>query len=105
MDEPRLDVYRVIHAKDGIETVYLVAARSDHDAKTQIIDSLYDRTHAIHWTPEEKANDHFGLMRDTGEYTNRKVCRDNDCSVTAQLFRPDPPYKLYTINTKTGEMT
>lgn len=105
MSELPMDVYKVIHTKDDVETVYLVAARSVHDAKTQVIDQLYDRTHKIHWTPEEKSRDVFGLMQDTGEYTNRKVCEDNGCSVNATPFRPDPPYKLYAINRVTGEMS
>lgn len=82
-DRP-LDVFKVVHAKDGVETVYLVTALSSRDAKRKLLDELYGGLDQ--WTPY-------------------KICREHRCAVNAQPFRPDPSYKLYSINTKTGEMT
>lgn len=103
MIEPR--VYKVIHAQGSVETVYLVSAISAREAETEVIDSLYDRTHKIEWSPEELANDTFGLKLSTGTCTNFAMCKKHGCSVNAVLFVPDPPYKLYTLDTSTGVLT
>jgi hypothetical protein len=106
--EPASYTYKVIHKKDDIETVYLVSATSERDAETQVLDSLYDRSHPITYTPEELERDAFGLkqhsMTHGGTWTNYALCKQNDCSCNATLWAPDI-YKLYSLNIKTGEMT
>lgn len=96
-------IWKVVHKKDTLETVYLVSAIGEREAKTLVLDTLYDRTHPITWTPEELANDPFGLKVSTGMWTNYALCKQNQCSVAATPWRPDV-YKLYTLDTKTGEM-
>lgn len=98
-------IYKVIHAKDGVETVYVTTADSSRAAITAVIDSLYDdRTHPLHWTPEEKATDYFGLMLPTGEYTNRAMSKKHGFLISAVAWEPDV-YRLYAFDTKTGAMT
>lgn len=109
MSDPRdriPSVWKVTHVKDSVETVYLVHATSSRDAKTQVLDQLYERRHRIRepLTAEQRDRDVFGLMDEFGDWTNRKLCEMHDCSVSAQPFAPNPPYKLYTFNTHTGEM-
>jgi len=100
--------YKVNHKKGDVETVYLVSATSARDAETQVLDSLYDRSHPITYTPEELERDTFGLKHHSmvhgGTWTNYALCKQNDCSCNAVPFEPDPPYKLYELNMKTGEM-
>jgi hypothetical protein len=100
------DIFKVVHAKDGVETVYLVRANSSRDAVTQVLDTLYDRHFFRKEDPERLANDPFGLLAagQVGTWTNTKVMRDHGIAVGVSLFEPDPPYKLYTLDTKTGEM-
>jgi hypothetical protein len=98
-------VWKVIHAKDGVETVYLVAASSSREAEGLVLDEFYEREHPIHWTPEEKARDVLGLMLPTGTWTNYALCKQHKCSINAVPFAPDPPYRLYAIDTKTGAMS
>lgn len=103
-----MTTYKVIHKKGDIETVYLVNATSERDAETQVLDTLYDRTFPIVYTPKELENDPFGLkqhsMTHGGTWTNYVVCKKNECSCNATVWEPDV-YKLYSLNTKTGEMT
>ena len=84
-----LNVWKVIHKKDDIETVYLVSACSRREAETIVLDSLFDRTHPITWTPEELANDPFGLKVSTGFWTNYALCKQHVCSVNATLYQRD----------------
>jgi hypothetical protein len=99
--------YKVIHKKDDIETVYLVSATSERDAETQVLDTLYDRSHPITYTPEELERDAFGLkqhsMTHGGTWTNFALCKQNGCSCNVVVWALDV-YKLYSLNTKTGEM-
>src|SRR3972149_11172273 len=106
MNEPIPRVYKVNHKKDDVETVYLVHALSQRDAVTQVIDTLYDRRFFRAEVPARLANDPFGLLAagQHGEWTNSKGMRDQGISIGVSLFEPDPPYKLYSLNTKTGEM-
>jgi hypothetical protein len=102
-----MQAYKVVHAKDDVETIYLVTASSNRDAVTQVLDALYQRTHSLGrapQTPEERDRDVFGLWSDEGEWTNRAMCRNNGCSVSATIYTPDM-YKLYTLDRKTGAMT
>jgi hypothetical protein len=98
-------VWKVVHAKDGVETVYVVAAVTAREAKTVVLDSLYEREHKLSWTPEEKANDHFGLLQPMGNWSNAYLCRMNGCSLSVTLWLPDEPYKLYALDTRTGAMS
>lgn len=100
--------FKVVHKKDDVETVYLVNASSTRDAVTQVLDTLYDRSYPISYTPQELENDTFGLKQHTmthgGTWTNYALCKQNDCSCNAVPFEPDV-YKLYSLNLKTGAMT
>lgn len=106
-----IQVWKVVHAKDGIETVYLVSAETRREAETAVLDTLYQRTFPIDppYTPEQLDNDPFGLLAHVNMYgtdrTNGWICKTHGCSVSASVFNPDPPYRLYALNTKTGEMT
>ncbi len=103
-NEPEERVYQVTHNKDRVETVYLVSAYSERDAKTRVLDLLYDRTYALLWTAAQKAADVFGLMTSTSTYTNAYLCKTHKCSVSAKLYQPDV-YRLYAIDTRTGVMS
>lgn len=104
-------IWKVIHCKDNVETVYLVGADTRRAAETAVLDTLYQRTFPIDppYTPEQLENDPFGLLahvqRHGTERTNAWLCKTHGCSVSASLFNADAPYRLYALNTKTGEMT
>jgi len=99
-------VFKVVHSKDGVEDVYLVTGSSRRDAETKVLDMLYERRHRARpdLTSEERERDVFGLQSASvfQDYTNSALCRINNCSVNATVFNPDPPYKLYSFNRKTG---
>lgn len=105
MQDPR--VFRVIHAKDGIETVYLVSALSTREAVTEVLDMLYDRRFFRAEDPKRLENDPFGLLAagQHGSWTNSKLMKDHGIGISAAEFVPATPYKLYSLNTKTGEMS
>lgn len=105
--ERQPDIWKVTHKKDDIETVYLVSSLSQRDAVTQVLDTLYERNFFRKEDPERLANDPFGLLAagQHGSWTNSKVMKDHGISMGASVFRPDPPYKLYSLNLKTGAMT
>lgn len=100
-------IYKVTHAKDGIETVYLVSADSSRDACTQVLDTLYNRVWFHKEDLERLANDPFGLLAagQRHEWTNKALTDRHGCTIGAVEFNPDPPYKLYEINTRTGVVT
>jgi hypothetical protein len=105
MNEPR--VYKVTHYKDNVETVYLVSAMSERDAKSIVLDQLYERNFFRAESPERLANDPMGLLAagQNGSWSNAKICKDHGCSVSAQLWTPEAPYKLYAFNHRTGAMS
>jgi hypothetical protein len=45
------------------------------------------------------------IMLPTGTWTNYALCKQHGCNVNAVPFAPDPPYRLYAIDTKTGAMS
>lgn len=104
-------IWKVVHAKDGVETVYLVEADSSRGARRAVLDSLYQRTFPLEkpYTPEQLANDPFKLLAHVNTHgtdrTDAWICKTNGCSVSAQPFTADAPYRLYAFNTKTGEMS
>jgi len=104
-------IWKVIHAKDGVETVYLVSADSRREAETAVLDTLYQRTFPVEppYTPEELQNDTFGLKQHVAihgtDRTNGWLCKMHSCSMSASPFLADEPYRLYALNTKTGEMS
>jgi hypothetical protein len=104
-------VWKVIHSKDGIETVYLVNAESSREARAQVLDTLYERNHPVDppYPQEMIDNDPFRLLAHTQrhgvDWTDAALCRMHGCSVGATQFAPDSPYRLYALNTKTGEMS
>ncbi len=100
-------VYQVTHSKAGVDTIYLVTATSERDAKTQVLDTLYVREHSLGrgpQTPEQRDRDVFGLWTNTGSWTNAALCKQNGCSISVQPYRPDV-YRLYAYDTKTGVMS
>lgn len=107
MTERESNVWKVVHKKDNVETVYLVHAFSQRDAVTQVLDTLYERNFFRKEDPKRLADDQFGLLAagQYGSWTNKKLMRDHSCSISASLFQPDPPYKLYTLDLATGVMT
>lgn len=106
-DEATESIFKVVHTKDDIETVYLVSAKSSRAAKTAVLDTLYERRHRIRepLTAEQKDRDVFGLLDEFGNWTDAALCKQNNCSMSAQPYVPDAPYRLYAFNTKTGEMS
>lgn len=106
-----MTIWKVIHAKDGVETVYLVSADTSREAITAVLDSLYQRTFPIDppYPPERLANDPFGLLAHVNRHgtsrTNAWLCKTHGCSVSASPFNADAPYRLYAFNTRTGEMS
>jgi len=111
MDERNKQVFKVVHAKDGVETVYLVHACSGREASSLVLDSLYQRTFPIDpkYTQEQLDNDPFGLLAHVNMYgtdrTNRWLMQTHGCSISAAPFQPDPPYRLYVLDTRTGEVS
>lgn len=85
MNEDKLGAWKVTHAKDDVETVLLITAIGERDARRQAMDFLYPNDDGNNWTVM-----HWMKLR--------------GCSVNASPFRPDPPYKLYAFNRRTGEM-
>lgn len=102
-----MNIWKVVHVKDGVETVYLISADTRREAESTVLDSLYERQHCIEIAPERLANDPFGLLAasQTQSWTNYALCKQHGCSVSATPFTAVAPYKLYAINTKTGEMS
>jgi len=107
MTERESNVWKVVHKKGTVETVYLVRALGQRDAVTQVLDTLYERNFFRKEDPKRLANDPFGLLAagQHGSWTNAKLIRDHGISISASLFQPDPPYKLYTLNLATGTIT
>lgn len=100
-------VFKVTHAKGGVETVFLVSAYSARDARTKVLDTLYDRTFFRREDPARLKNDPFGLLAagQNGTWSNTKLCADHGCSMSAVEWDCDEPYRLYQFDTKTGAMS
>ena len=73
---PIEDCYKVVHSRDGIESVYLVSAFGKSQAKSFVRDQFRD--------------DHD--------------CHKEKCGWSAEVFRPQI-YFLYAINKTTGAMS
>lgn len=104
-----MQVFKVTHSKSNIETVFLVKADSSRDAQTKVLDSLYERSHTVDMklTPERIAGDTFGLLQASqhSSWTNAALCKHHGCSVGVVPWDDEEPYRLYALNTQTGEMS
>ncbi len=70
--------WKVIHSRDNVETVYLVTA--------------FDKRMAIDIVKTETAEENV-------------CCRHHlDCGWSAELFKPEAPYFLYSIDKSNGAM-
>lgn len=93
-DDDDLLLWKVTHAKDGIETVYLVSAKDNHEARRAVSDMLFE-TQLAHSLP----------VCDPNDFKQRNEIRRALGSFSVLRFVADPPYKLYTFNANTGEIT
>jgi hypothetical protein len=94
LDEETGPVWKVTHAKNDVESVYLVNAKTNHDARKIIQDMLFELEIARALPVCDPYDPKFRME------TRKQL---GAFSVTA--FVADPPYKLYSINVRTGEMS
>lgn len=104
-----MQVFKVVYTKDNVETVYLVAAETSRKARAAVLDTLYERRHFPYAGQNvDLSNDHFGLKRHVvehgSEWTDYALMRDHGCSCSATSWSLEEPYRLYALNTATGEM-
>jgi len=78
MDDIEERCWKVVHSRDNVESVYLVAARNSRHA----IDLIKSETREV-----------------CGNYQHK------GCGWSASLFKPEPPYFLYAINKESGAMS
>jgi hypothetical protein len=86
MNEDKQGVWKVTHVKDDVETVLLVTAIGERDARRQAMEHMYPPDNGNNWTVM-----YWMKIR--------------SCSISSIPFRPDTPYRLYALNRRTGEMT
>lgn len=82
--EARERVFKVNHKKGNVETVYLVSALSTRDAKKKVLAEL---------------------GHDVERWTIYHCLKQEDATMSASPWRPDPPYRLYAIDASTGAMS
>lgn len=106
-----MQTFKVTHHKDNVETVYLVTAESSRAARSAVLDTLYQRNHPVDppYSEARMENDPFGLLRhvqDHGlDWSDAALCTRNDCRISATPWSADVPYRLYSLDLRTGAMT
>ena len=106
MEDCREIVWKVTVVKGSVETVYLTTAPTRLSAQADVLDELYERNFFRKADPAKLANDPFGLVAagQHGSWTDAKLKKDHGISISAIPYSTGP-YRLYAIDTSTGEMT